>query len=124
MELNPEKDIEINVANLSEEFKKLPLLLFRYSEKKAEADYLYERDKELYNEARAIVFKTLKESGEKMTEKTVEAHIDTHPTVTALRDIMLQSRRDLETVKGFVESLKAKKEMLIQLGADARLEMK
>ena len=53
MELNPEKDLEINTADLTAEFKSLPLLLFRYYSAKAAAEREYDKCKQNLDEIKA-----------------------------------------------------------------------
>jgi hypothetical protein len=122
MKLNPEKDLDIDVTDLTSEFKKMSLLLFRYYEKKADAEREYDKLKQTNEEIRARVYRDLRTSGEKHTEKSLEAAIDCNDDVLKIHDMMLDAKRDLATWVGAVESLKAKRDMLIQLGADARKE--
>ncbi len=123
MKLNPEKDLDIDVKDLTSEFKKLSLLLFRYYEKKAEAEREYDKFKQTYEEIRARVYRELKVSGEKHTEKSLEAAIDANEDVLSIQNMMLDAKRDLGTWIGAVESMKAKQNMLIQLGSDRRKEL-
>lgn len=121
-ELNFEKDNTIDVANLPKEFRNLPPLIYRYSEIKAEAEETYDLKKAEHDELRSKKYLEIRSREGKITEATLEATIDTDEEVKkALRD-MLSAKRDLETLKGYLESLRAKKDMLIQLGADARKE--
>jgi len=123
MELNPDKDIQIEVTRLGEEFQVLPLLIYRYSEAKSDAGYAVDVAEAEYKEMRADVFKEiLSEHEKKPSDKVIEAEIESHPKVKKAKRNYLSTKRDYETIKGFVESLRAKKDMLIQLGADARKE--
>lgn len=123
MELNPTEDAKINVADLTSEFKLLPLLVFRYSEIKAEAGHAADIEEAKYKEARAEVFKAcLTNYDKKPSDKVLDAEIESHPDVVAQKRRMIDAKRDFETIKGYLESIKAKKDMLIQLGADARKE--
>jgi hypothetical protein len=122
MNLDPNKDLEINVKDLTSEFKKLPLLLYRYYEQKADAERDYDRNRAALKEIKARVSKELRSSGAKHTEKSMEAEVDSNEDVLAVSNLTLESARTLATWIGGVESLKAKKDMLIQLGADARKE--
>jgi hypothetical protein len=121
--LNPEKDLEINVADLTSEFKKLSLLLFRYSKQKADAEREYDSLKATLKELRARVYKEIRLSGEKHTEKSLEAEIDTNDDVIRIQQLVIDAYAEYNTWYGAVDSLKAKKDMLIQLGADARKEL-
>lgn len=121
-ELNFEKDNTIDVANLSKEFRNLPPLIYRYSEIKAEAEENASLKKAEYKELQAKKYLEIRSKEGKITEATVSAMIENDEEVKkALRDY-LSATRDLDTLQGYLESLRAKKDMLIQLGADARKE--
>lgn len=122
LKLDPEVDLEIDVNDLTSEFKKLSLSLFRYYKLKAEAERTYDINKATLKEVRARVYKQIKEGGVKHTEKSFEAEIDSNEDVLNIQNLVIDSNRDLNTWYGAVESMKAKKDMLIQLGADARKE--
>ena len=124
MNLNPEKDLDIDVKDLTAEFKKLSLLLFRYYEAKADSEREYDKVKQTHEEIRARVYRGLKSSGDKLTEKALEAAIDSNDDVLSIQTMMLDAKRTLATWYGAVESMKAKKDCLIQLGADRRAEEK
>ena len=121
-ELDFEKDNTIDVASLQKEFRNLPPILYRYAEIKAESEHAYDIKKAEYEELRSAKYIEIKSKEGKVTEANVSAMIEVDAEVKkALRD-MLEAKRDLETLKGYLESLRAKKDMLIQLGADARKE--
>lgn len=117
-----EADISIRVEDLQEEFKVFPSLMFAYSEAKADAEEAFEDAKAAFKEAQSALYVQLKSSGEKMTEKHLEALIETSDVIRPLQKKMLKLKRDFETLKNFCDALRAKKDMLIQLGADARKE--
>jgi len=123
MNLHPEKDLDIDVTDLTEEFKKLSLTLFRYYAQKSDAEREYDKLKQTYEEIRARVYKDLRNSGVKHTEKSLEAELDSHADVLSVHNLMLDAKRELGTWVGAVESLKAKTNMLIQLGSDRRKEV-
>ena len=58
----------------------------------------------------------------KHTEKSMEAEIDTDPVVLEVQRRLIEAEHKSETILGAVESMRAKKDMLMQLGADARKE--
>ena len=121
-ELNSEKDNTIDVTNLTEEFRGIAPLIYRYGEAKANAEHAYDLSKAELDELKAQLYMEIKSSGEKVTEKHVEAIIDHNDRVKAAVRKTLELKRDLETIKSYTESLRAKKDMLIQLGADSRKE--
>jgi hypothetical protein len=122
IELNPDTDNMIDATDLGTEFREFPPKLFRYSEKKSDAERDHDLAKNRYEEVRAQVYLEIKRGGEKVTEKHLDALIEVDVRVQGAFVTMVQAKRDLETLKNFVDSLRAKKDMLIQLGADARKE--
>lgn len=124
MELNPADDVQINVAKLDEEFRILPALIYRYSEMRAESGYEADIAEAEYKEIRAEVYKNILTTNDKKpSEKTIESEIDINPLVKAAKRKALQTKRDHETIKGYLDSLRAKKDMLIQIGSDRRKEV-
>lgn len=124
MDLNPEVDLAINAADLTAEFKALSLKLFRYWLQKAEAERAHDMAKANLEETKAMVYKTIKaDTSVKHTEKSLEAEIDTHPAVTAAKKMVVEAKHVANTWVGAVESMKAKKDMIIQLGSDRRKEV-
>lgn len=123
MNLDPVKDLEIDTRDLTGEFKRLSLLLFRYYEKKAEVERLYDISKRTLEEVRALKYKFYKSGPTKLSEAGVDAEIDSDPEVKVAHLAMLDAKRDLTTWSGAVESMKAKKDMCIQLGSDRRKEV-
>jgi len=115
-------DNTIDCSRLKEEFAKFPVIFYRYMELKVNAEDEYERAKATWKEFRSLKYKELKGNNGKMTEKNMEAELDSHSELNVLNQRVLEAKRDLETLKAYVESLRAKKDMLIQLGADARQE--
>lgn len=121
-ELDIDKDNTIDTDNLTKEFRNFPPTIYGYSEIEAKAAEDLGIKKAEYEELRSAKYLEFRQKEGKITEATLNAMLETDPEVKkALRD-MLASKRDLETLKGYVESLRAKKDMLIQLGADARKE--
>ncbi len=119
---NHATDNRINVADLQEEFREFPSTLYSYLEDKTRAESLYDVMKSQYEEMRAQVYVEIKNSGEKVTENAVDARIEIDSRVKEAKYRMFEAKRDAETIKNYVESLRAKKDCLIQLGADSRKE--
>jgi hypothetical protein len=94
MELDPEVDLNIDINNLTEEFKKFPLLMYRYSVYRAKIEAQRDIYKAKLKEARAIAFKRIKQdTSVKHTEKSLEAEIDTfNPNMTQLLGAVLWIR--------------------------------
>lgn len=119
---NPEKDHKINVARLQEECINFPTLLYHYSCQKAKAENLYESCKLAFEEVKSTVYIMTKQGGDKITEKHLESIISTDHKVIKAKNDMLQAKYDFEVLRSFVDSLRAKKDMLVQLSADMRSE--
>lgn len=120
--MNLGSDNKIDASNLQQEFLVFPSVLYSYCEAKSEAGKVYETLKQQCEEAEAEAYIRFKSGPDKVTEKHVEALIATDPVIKGLKLQLIAANRDLETTKNYVESLRAKKDMLIQLGADARKE--
>jgi hypothetical protein len=124
MELNPEVDLSIDVTDLTSEFKKLSLTLFRYYQHKAKIESLRDIAKAKLKETKAITRKRIRlDSTVKHTESSMEAEIDTDPAVIDAQMRLIKAEHDATTWSGAVDSMKAKKDSLIQLGSDRRKEM-
>lgn len=123
-DLDPDKDLSIDVSDLTTEFRKLPHILFAYYKHKAEAEKIRDIAKARLKEARAQTYKRIKsDTGTKHTEKSMEAEIDMDPTVLRAQGALIQAEHDASTWAGAVDSMKAKKDCLIQLGSDRRKEI-
>jgi hypothetical protein len=124
MEFNPEKDLVIDVANLTSEFRDFPVIFYRYCLKKAEAEKTVDLAKGKIKELRATTRKRIKaDVSVKHTENSLEADIDTDLVVIEAQKRLAQAEHDAATIAGAVESMRAKKDCLIQLGSDRRKEI-
>lgn len=74
----------------------------------------------LYDEHRKI----LAASGEKVTEKMVESAVKTDPRWLQGKNVVIEAETIAQVNKGLTFSLADRRDMLIQLGADRREEMK
>lgn len=121
--LNPGVDLQIDVTDLTSEMKRLSLLLFRYYEKKAELEREFDLAKFRVDEIKGQKYKEFKNGPIKISDAGVSAQIDSDPDVIlALKDLS-EARRQYSTWIGAVESMKAKKDLIIQLAADRRKEV-
>lgn len=124
MELNPDIDLSIDVANLTEEFRVFPLKMFRYSQQRAKIEVQRDMAKARLKEVRATVYKRVKSDlSAKHTQTSIEAEIDTDPDVIKANGALIRAEHDATTWAGAVESMRSKKDVLIQLGSDRRKEM-
>jgi RecB family endonuclease NucS len=75
-------------------------------------------------EIRAITRKRIRQDTTvKHTESSLEAEIDTDPQVIEAQMKFIRAEHDAATWYGAVDSMKAKKDVLIQLGSDRRKEI-
>ena len=124
MDLNPETDLSVDIHNLTSEFRYLPGLLFRYYQYKAKVESVRDIAKAKLKETRAVVYKGIKsDTSTKHSEKSLEAEIDSHPDVVSAQMKLIKAEHYATTWEGAVDSMKAKKDMVIQLGSDRRKEM-
>lgn len=124
MELNPDVDLTINVADLTTEFREFPILMYRYMQQRAKAEAQRDIYKAKLKEVRGQVFRELKQdTATKHTALSFEAEIDTHPRVIEANLKFIQAEHDASTWGGAVDSMRAKKDVLIQLGSDRRKEL-
>jgi hypothetical protein len=122
IKLDPDVDLETDVDELQREFKRMAPLIHAWSEVKAASEEAYEISAAEHKELRAQTYLDLRAREGKITEATLAASIDVDPAVKKSLRNMLEKKKDFETLRGFVEGLRAKKDMLVQLGADARKE--
>jgi hypothetical protein len=123
MTLNPDTDLIINVADLTTEFRTFPTVLYQYTKQKAEANAKRDVAKAKLKEVRAEIYKFLKsDTSVKRTENHIESELDSDPRVMEAHLKLIKAEHDAATIEGAVESLRAKKDMLIQLGSDRRKE--
>lgn len=122
IKLDFEKDDTIDIDNLKEEFRRIGPLIRRYVEIWAEAGEAFGIAKAAHEELRSKKYLQFRSQEGKITEKTLEAMIDTDPDVIKAQRAMLEAERENKTIRGYVDGLLAKKDSLIQLGADARKE--
>lgn len=124
MEMNPEVDLFIDIHNLTGEFRNLPVTLFRYYQHKAKVEATRDVAKARLKEVRAITYKRIKsDTTKKHTENSMDAEIETDPDVQKAQQGYIRAEHDATTWAGAVDSMKAKKDSLIQLGSDRRKEI-
>ena len=99
-----------------------------YSEQSARAEAQYLRLKARFDVLEAQLYdqhrKALIAAGEKATEKQVENNVKLDPKWLKNKNVVIESETIASINKGLVESLRDRKDMLIQLGADRREEGK
>src|SRR5665213_871075 len=111
MELNPEKDLAIDVSNLTAEFRDFPVIMYRYSCHRAKVEVQRDVAKAKLKEIRAIVYKRIKsDTSAKHTQSSLEAEVDTDPSVLEAQKTLIRSEHDAMTWAGAVESMRPKKD--------------
>jgi hypothetical protein len=124
MQLDPDTDLIVDVSDLSSQIRHFPTTLYQYRKSWAAAEAKRDLAKAKLKETRAMVYKRLKsEPGAKHSEKSLEAEIDTDPSVIEAQNKLIKAEHDASTVGGAVESMRAKKDCLVQLNSDRRKEM-
>lgn len=123
MELNPLVDLAVNVSDLNKEFRNFSITFYRYGLQKADAEKQSSIAKAKVKEGRALAYKRIKsDPSVKHTEKSLESEIDTDGVVLDLQNKLIDAEHNAATIAAAVESMRAKKDMLMQMGADARKE--
>lgn len=121
MELDPSTDLTIDIHDLTNEFKRFSLLMYRYSLERANVEAQRDLLKAKLKEVRAMAFKRIKsDTSVKHTEKSLEAEIDLDPTTKEALIKFIQGEHNAATWAGATDAMKSKLNCLIQLGADSR----
>lgn len=122
IKLNIETDLDLDLDDLKNEFRRIGPLIYAYCEIKANAHEAADIAKAEHEELRSKKYLEFRQREGKITEATLDAMINTdEDVIKALRN-WLAAKKDFETISGYVEGLEANKDMLMQLGADARKE--
>lgn len=129
--INPEvlkRDMAFSTSNLSEAFSQQASLFSYYAEKHAQAERQESRIKMTLDmrEAQADrrIRKEAKAEGEKFTEPQIAKLVLLDPTVAKLNRDYIDAKQISAICKAAVEGFRHRRDMLIQLGADAREEKK
>jgi hypothetical protein len=119
--------VDVEPTLLQEEFIRLPADVAYWNERyagklkahlatKVEVDHLHAR---LYIEIR----ETMEAEGKKATESAVEAKIETSPVYHQMRLTLVGLEAEVAHLKGVLEAVRTKREMVISLGAQLRQEL-
>ena len=123
-----EQDLRINNADLNGEFIKFSLLFAKWGTAFEMAlDYenrLKTELEKMYAYLGLQIREEAKVTGNKITENMVESMILTHPDYMALQNKWLDARSQLGVLKAARDSVFSKKDMLISLGSNYRMENK
>jgi hypothetical protein len=120
-------DMRFVEAELNDAMMKQSSLMAYYGARLGEAQFQVDKFKMLLDIKEAQTAERLRdamaEEGKKVTEKLLEQKVATSPTVIKYKIALNKSKRVYETIRGAMEGLRAKKDMLIQFGVRHRMEM-
>lgn len=119
------KDVSINHDQLDSELTELPSLLWHYGELEAVAHTEALRKKADSDQAHASAYKRLKSLArkEKATEAQVSAEVELDPEYIRYVSKWIDAEGNARRLKAVVESLRAKRDALVQLGANHRQQV-
>lgn len=124
-----EDSFNINSLQLEDEFTKLPSKLAYYNALHAAATKVEGLAKVKLGRLEADLYVEVREGMEldpkitRVTEKMVDMAVSRHPTLHDAQADYFEIRRKKNVLAGYCDALRAKKDMLIQLGAHVRAEM-
>lgn len=113
----------IDEQNLRGEYAELARTLKVWLDVKATASDRKRVAKLTLNRTKKAVELALRSGPTKMTDKAVEAEVESDPLVTACADELLRSEYLEDRAQAVVDSLKTKRTMLMMLGGLARTEI-
>ena len=118
------RDTRVSETNLDNCFMEQAGLIAHYVAKHAQSEAQAARTKLQVEIAEAKLYdqhrKELSKGADKVTEKMVENAVRTDPKYAAIHVRLIEAESLAAINKGLVESLKQRRDMLIQLGADRR----
>jgi hypothetical protein len=99
--------------------------MYRYSLHRAQVETKLDIAKATLKEIKAVTYKRIRaDTTTKHTQNSIEAEVDSDPAVMEAQRKLIRAEHDASTWSGAVESMRSKKDCLIQLGADARKDTK
>lgn len=119
---------KIDPLQLNDEYIRLPADLAHWNARLAEATEAQLEAELVFERTEAKLFigwreQLAMEAGAKVTESTVKERVHDDPRYADARMKMIEAEVALKRVRGVVDAIGAKKEMLISLGAHVRKEM-
>lgn len=122
---DPVSDVSIDNSDLDSELIKLPGLLYYYGSLEAAAYELALQAKADMEHAHATAYKRLKELSrrDKVTEAQVNAEVELDPEYKRYVSKWVEAEGKARRMKALLESFRAKKDALIQLGANHRMQV-
>lgn len=122
--MNPLEDLKVDVTNINEEFSKIGLLLYRYTEVWEAAREKEGLLKHALEEAEGSEYIRFKTEGEKVTVDHLKALVQTSKKVKEATESYLAAKRDSGTLYGVIDGLRKKADALVTIGANIRAENK
>ncbi|MDR9847122.1 hypothetical protein [Herbaspirillum huttiense] len=122
------RETAVSETRLDDCMMKQSALRATYGQFAANAEAQHSRMKLRFEVVEAALYdkhrKALLDSGEKVTEKMVENAVKLDPTWSKAKSAVIEAETIANINKSLVESLKDRRDMIIQLGADRREEGK
>lgn len=122
------KDVSYSTANLGGAMETQASLFAHYGELAARAARQVDDLELLLENAEAKVYRLLRDDasakGEKITEAMLEKFVSVHPRVVQFKRALNEAKQIEATAKVYVEAFRSRKDMLVQMGAQAREEYK
>jgi hypothetical protein len=129
--VNPEelaKDISFSDTDLTTAMIEQPSLFIHYGGLSARAQKQADDIKILLEVTEAKLDKQIRdtaaETGEKITEAAIKQQIARHPRIVQINKALNEARMIQELCKTACEAFRQRRDMLVQIGATAREEMK
>lgn len=119
--------VQIFPEALNEEFVRMPADFAYWNERYADALRTHLLAKLMYDRTESSVRiecrEKLLEQNAKVTESMVEAAVAQHPEFNEAREAVIASEIEKVRLGGVLDAIRTKRDMLISLGAHARIEM-
>jgi hypothetical protein len=121
------KCVQIDGTAINDEFIQFPADIAYWAAQHSNAVKAFLRADQEHDKVRAkrwlIIREELLAKGDKATEKTVEASVECDAEYQEVRYRYVEAEAEKVRLAGIMEAMKSKKEMLISLGANLRVEM-
>jgi len=121
------EDVSFTEAMLNEAMLEQSALMSYYGELATKAQSQVDRAKMMTEITEAKVGRDARraaaDDGKKVTEKQLEQEVSLNTEVIKLRRAVIEARSIYEGLRATVEALKAKKDMIIQIGVRHRMEL-
>jgi hypothetical protein len=120
--------VTIDQTNLQDEYQRIAADYAYWSEKCSVSQQTYllrkmERQR-MWAQTKIELRETLTMQGERVTEARLDTETEVNDEYCAAKEMEIIAEVDYTKLKGYLEAIKTKREMLISLGAHMRQEMK